>query len=87
MSSKNSHASKNPVSPVYDASSVKFPRLHERRAAESFWSLQITKRKMEAEPQKNGVKTLDPPRVSNFSPQVCFWWLKGLKFQTLGGFR
>ena len=26
-------------------------------------------------------------KVSNFSPQVCFWWLKGHKFHTLGGFR
>ena len=25
--------------------------------------------------------------VSNFCPQVCFWWLRGLQFQTLGGFR
>ena len=23
---------------------------------------------------------LDPPRVSNFSPQVCFWWLRGTNF-------
>ena len=30
---------------------------------------------------------LDPPRVSNFSPPVCFLVGKGLKFQTLGGFR
>ena len=30
---------------------------------------------------------LDPPRVSNFSPQVGFLVVKGLKFQTLGGFR
>ena len=32
---------------------------------------------------------LGPPSVSNFSPQICFWWLrvKGHKFHTLGGFR
>ena len=30
-----------------------------------------------------GKKTtyLDPPRVSNFSPQVCFWWLRGPNIQ------
>lgn len=29
------------------------------------------------------------PRLwsSNFSPQICFWWLRGLQFQTRGGFR
>ena len=27
----------------------------------------------------------DPPKVLNFSPEVCFY--KGLKFRTLGGFR
>ena len=26
---------------------------------------------------------LDPPRVSNFSPQVCFWWLRGSNFRPL----
>ena len=26
---------------------------------------------------------LDPPRVSNFSPQVCFWWLRGPNFRPL----
>ena len=30
---------------------------------------------------------VDPSRVSNFSPQVCFWVVKGPRFQTLGGFR
>ena len=29
---------------------------------------------------------LDPPRVSNFSPTGLFLVVKGLKFQTLGGF-
>jgi len=24
---------------------------------------------------------LDPPRVSNFSPRVCFWWLRGSNFR------
>ena len=26
---------------------------------------------------------LHPPRVSNFSPQVCFWWLRGSSFRPL----
>ena len=26
---------------------------------------------------------LDPPRVSNFIPQVCFWWLRGTNFTPL----
>ena len=30
---------------------------------------------------------LDPPKASNFSPLVCFWWLRGSNVQTLGGFR
>ena len=27
---------------------------------------------------------LDPPRVSNLIPQVCFWWLRGTNFTPLG---
>ena len=26
---------------------------------------------------------LDPPSMSNFSPQVCFWWLRGSNFRPL----
>ena len=26
---------------------------------------------------------LDPPRVSNFSPWICFWWLRGSNFTPL----
>ena len=26
---------------------------------------------------------IDPSRVSNFSPQVCFWWLRGPGFRPL----
>ena len=29
------------------------------------------------------ISVTDPPRVSNFSPQVCFWWLRGSKFRPL----
>ena len=28
----------------------------------------------------------DPPRVSNFSLQVCFWWLRGPNFRPLEDF-
>ena len=30
---------------------------------------------------------LNPPRQSNFSSQVCFWWPRGTNVTTLGGFR
>lgn len=39
------------------------------------------------EPMNKGhLKYLDPPRVSKFSPQVCFWWLTGSNLQTLARF-
>ena len=70
--------------------SVTVPPPTREEGAERFLELADNFVNMEAEPKKHGVKTLvylDPPSVSNFSPQVCFWWLKGLKFQNLGGFR
>ena len=42
---------------------------------------------MEPRKKKNSgplLSYLDLPRVSNFSPQVCFWWLRGSNFKPLG---
>ena len=36
------------------------------------------------ETQSNDQRYLDPPfGVSNFSPRVCFWWLRGANFRPL----
>ena len=37
--------------------------------------------------QNDGIMDPDPPRVSNFSPQVCFWWLRGSNFRPLEVFQ
>ena len=67
---------KNPVDRLDDLVQFSSPAFTRGGQQKGFWSLQITKRKMEAEPQKNGVNTR-PSKGVKFQPPGLLLVVKG----------